>query len=334
MPPSRRNLIVIVCLCVLTIFLAASVRVYNASSTSWSTLFKKSLPYAPYKVPEGPDAAFYEATNAGNTEKKPVPTPTSTLKPKPKPVPGLLEAPVVVSARAYVVGDLETGKIYYAKNGKQILPVASMSKLITAFAAVDTIAADALIEITPVEAELPADTSNLRVGEKIPMRTILYPLLLSSSNVAAEAIAAKSGNSQDFFELMSSYAWEIGMPGSFFADASGLNPQNAASAEDLLALAKYLYISRPDILSITRTPSITIATTSDHGSHEVVSTHPFVNDPDFIGGKTGRTPQAGETMMTIMRVKNKPVAIIVLGSQFGGREGDTRALLQKIQEKI
>jgi D-alanyl-D-alanine endopeptidase (penicillin-binding protein 7) len=152
--------------------------------------------------------------------------------------------------------------------------------------------------------------------------------------VAAEALASSSIDRIEFLEAMSSYAWEIGMPKSFFADPSGVSPQNAASARDLFALAQYLTEHRPDILALTRVPSVTIATTTEHGSHAIVSTHPFVRDPRFIGGKTGRTPEAGETMMTIMNIQNKPIVIIILGSRYGARENDTRLLLDAVQKKL
>ncbi|MES2216014.1 MAG: serine hydrolase [Patescibacteria group bacterium] len=319
MPPSRRNLIIIGCLCALVIFLAASVRVYQTKSTkgtgneNWT---ERYLPYAPYLLPLRPDPSFIKKDD-----------PASITKPQAKVSPAIT-APnfIPVSAKAYLVGDIESGKIYFEKNPRSVLPVASMSKLITAFVATDLIAPGTEITISDSNAGLPGDTSHIGAGEKMPLETLLYPLLLSSSNVVAEALAAAT--KENFFEQMSSYAWEVGMPSSYFADASGLSPSNAASARDLFALAQYLFKFRPDILAITRTPHMDIATTTEHGGHSVDSTHPFVNDPGFIGGKTGRTPEAGETMMTLMKVNGKSIAVIILGSQFGGREGDTRVLLQ------
>jgi D-alanyl-D-alanine endopeptidase (penicillin-binding protein 7) len=163
------------------------------------------------------------------------------------------------------------------------------------------------------------------------MHELLFPLLLNSSNVAAEALASTTNRSH-FLELMSGYAWEVGMPSTYFADPSGLDPRNAASARDFFALAQYLYSSRPEILSITRTPYVAVATTTDHGAHEFKSIHPFVTDPRFIGGKTGRTPQAGDTMLTIMNIENKPIAIIVLGSHYDGRAADTRILISRVEQ--
>jgi D-alanyl-D-alanine carboxypeptidase len=77
-----------------------------------------------------------------------------------------------------------------------------------------------------------------------------------------------------------------------------------------------------------------VATTTDHDAHDFINIHPFVGDPRFIGGKTGRTPEAGETMLTILDMGGKPVAFIVLGSDFGAREGDTRALVGAVEKLL
>ncbi len=238
-----------------------------------------------------------------------------------------------LTAKAYLVGNVKTGKIYIEQNSSRAMPVASMSKLVTAFVATDMMGPTTTIIIASSTLSAPPDTSNLLAGEHFALEEILKPLLLSSSNVAAEAISLTGGNRSNFLEMMSSYAWEIGMPKSFFADPSGVSPQNIASALDLFELAKYLMFHRPDILAVTRTVETTVATTTEHGGHLVTSTHPFVKDPRFVGGKTGRTMEAGETMMTILTMDNQPIVFIILGSSYGAREEDTRILIREFEKK-
>ena len=237
--------------------------------------------------------------------------------------------PPRITARAYIAGNLKTGKIYEQYNSAKSLPVASMSKLITALAYLNEFPLSARITITPEEMTAPPDGSMLQAGESFSFGEIIYPLLLNSSNVAAEALASSTDRTK-FLKTMSSYAWEIGMSSTYFADPSGVDPHNKASAKDLFTLALYLTKYRPDLLALTQTPKFTIATTTQHGSHTFTSTHPFINDPNFLGGKTGRTPAAGETMLTIIRIKNQPVAIIVLGSEYGTREKDTRMIMEDV----
>ena len=238
-----------------------------------------------------------------------------------------------VTAKAYLVGNISSGYIYKQFNSQTALPVASMSKLVTALAATTKFPQNARITITPEEMNVPPDGSQLAIGETYTVQELMYPLLLNSSNVAAEALASSS-NRSGFIELMSSYVWEIGMPSTFFADPSGLNPHNEASARDLFTLAKYLTKYRPDILQLTRTLQATTATTSDHGSHVFNSTHPLIKEPGFLGGKTGRTLEAGETMLTIMKINDQPIAYIILGSEYGARERDTRLLIQQTRALV
>lgn len=252
-----------------------------------------------------------------------------------------LPAPTI-TARAYIVADIESGEIYFEKNSNKVYPVASVSKLITALAATTEMASSTRIVVGTsttivgtTTVSMPEEYSKLIVGESFTLDEALYPLLLSSSNIMAEAIASTTyadfGNVNvrtRFLELMSSYAWEIGMPSSYFADASGLNERNMASVKDILELAKYLYKYRNDLLLITKNNTYSVSTTTDHGAHTFISTHPFVNDNRFLGGKTGRTKAAGETMLTILDMNGKKIAFIVLGSGIGDRAWDTRRLIE------
>ena len=245
--------------------------------------------------------------------------------------------PDTVTASAYLVGNLKTGKIYSSLNTDKVLPVASMSKLMTAIIATNKFASTTTVEITPTDMDVATDTSLIGAGEKFSLKEILYPLLLNSSNVAAEAIAstnvgtstASSTSRLAFLSDMSSTAWEINMPTTYFADPSGLDAHNQASAKDIFSLAQYLYLSRPDILAITRVAHYSVATTTDHGAHSFDSIHPFINEPRFIGGKTGRTSAAGETMLTILDIGGQPIAFIVLHSDFGARASDTNLLIKQ-----
>ncbi|MEA2715034.1 MAG: hypothetical protein QOG91_62 [Candidatus Parcubacteria bacterium] len=301
----RRSLIIINCLCLGIIVLALAVRISRAlpfsdprhqAYNAWKALFPDANFYAPDKV-----------------------------KPAPK------SAGPTITAKAYLVGNIASGKVYIEQNSAAALPVASMSKLITAIAATDTMEPGAEVGITAEETDVASDTARLSAGETFTVRELLYPLLLDSSNVAAEALASSSDRVK-FLELMSSYAWEVGMPSTFFADPSGINPRNISTARDFFNLAKYLYRSKPDILALTRTIRADTGTTSEHGAHDFVNIHPFVTDPNFLGGKTGHTVAAGDTMLTIMKINGQPIAVVVLASE--NRKADTKLLLDRIRATV
>lgn len=237
-----------------------------------------------------------------------------------------------VKAEAYLVGDITTGKIYIEKNSTKVYPFASMSKLVTALVAEDTYKATDELTITEANTQVPKDASTLTAGEILTVKELLYPMLLNSSNVAAEVIASSTDRGK-FLELMSSYSWEIGMSQAYFADPTGLSSNNMGTARGFFAMAQYLYSKRPEILAITRTPQLSIATTSAHNAHVFTNIHPFVKDPRFLGGKTGHTDAALDTMLTIMNINNHPTAFIVLRSPYN-READTKTLINQVSSRI
>ncbi|MEK7610048.1 MAG: serine hydrolase [Patescibacteria group bacterium] len=320
MPSSRNSLTAIILLCLVIVGIAVVVRVNQIRPFSENNTTKIAPTFRPSQnLSSKLDPVFLEETAVQSQKKR-----SPVLMPSGVPD---------ITATSYIVGNTKTGEIYLERNSRTVMPVASMSKLVTAFVATDIFDATSTIEITDQALLTPPDKSNLRAGEKFSLKEILDPLLLNSSNVAAEAISYSTDGRSDFLYLMKSYAWEIGMPSTFFADPSGVSPQNVASARDLFNLAKYLVNYRPDILVLTRTASSSVATTTDHGSHIFSSTHPFVRDSRFIGGKTGRTPEAGETMMTILNISNQPIAFIILNSNYGSREWDTKLLVNELLKK-
>jgi D-alanyl-D-alanine endopeptidase (penicillin-binding protein 7) len=309
---SYKNLLAISAAALAMIALALAIRISKDLPKPFPAAFDRLIEQGESK----PSTSFYDS---GSKQTEPNKTAASAI-------PG-----IPVSAAAYLVGNVKTGEIYLQKNSSAVLPVASMSKLITAVAAIDTIAAGTKITISQENLSVASDTSMLMAGERFSRDELLYPMLLSSSNIAAEAFASVN-NRAHFLELMSSYAWEIGMPSTFFADPSGIDPHNESSAKDFFALARYLYTERRDILAITRTPAAAAATTTDHNAHQFTNIHPFVNDPDFLGGKTGHTPEAGDTMLTIMNINGQPIAIVVLASD--GRAEDTRVLISAVKKVL
>ena len=85
-----------------------------------------------------------------------------------------------VSARAYLVGDLETGEIILSKNEKEELPIASVSKLMTALVATETLPKDTTALVSKGALATEGGNGDLRLGEKIKSGDLLYPLLLQS----------------------------------------------------------------------------------------------------------------------------------------------------------
>jgi D-alanyl-D-alanine carboxypeptidase len=250
-------------------------------------------------------------------------TPTApALETKPKPY---------ISAESYLVGNLKTGEIYIDHNSRQVFPIASISKLYTALVVEHLFKSDKDILIT--KAMLDAgygDAGHLLIDEKFSAKELLYPLLLESSNDAAEAYAQSFGY-EGFMEEMNGFAKEIGLKDTSFRDASGISPFNVSNVQDLFKLGQYLYDNEKDILRISSETNFDMATTSERKGHHFVNINPYAFYSGFIGGKTGRTDEAKESMISLFNQEagsdTYPIAVIVLRAGFNEREIDTEKLI-------
>lgn len=242
-----------------------------------------------------------------------------------------------VSAESYIVGNLDTGQIYISLDGRKVFPIASVSKLYTALVVQHLFDPEKKIKITQSMLDAYGDAGKLVLDEEITSEDLLYALLLESSNDAAEAYAQSFGY-QEFMEEMNGFAKEIGLEQTSFRDASGLSPYNVSNTTDLFTLSRYLYGYERDILKISKTVEHDLATTSEHNSHHFVNINPYSAYSSFVGGKTGRTDEAKESMITLIKQEVGdeiyPIAIILLRSEFGQREIDTEKLLGLFVDKV
>jgi len=230
-----------------------------------------------------------------------------------------------LSANAYLVADLRNNYILLEYNRDEVLPVASITKLMTALVTIGHIRLENNIHISQ-EDLIQTSRPRLRAGSSISAYNLLFPLLLESSNEAAEALARRLGRNR-FISLMNQKARAIGMNESQFADPSGISGENKSSASDLFNLARYLYNNRHFILRMSAGEIID----SVYGEPifpNLGNFNLFGSNSLFVGGKTGKTNIAKETFLGIFRLEfggeERPVAIIILGSD------DNRADAEKI----
>lgn len=242
-----------------------------------------------------------------------------------------------ITAEAYLVGNLDTGEIYLKHNTKEIFPIASVSKLYTALVVHHLFNLEDRITITEPMLIPYGSAGDLKVGDRLLPNELLHALLLESSNDAAEAFAL-SFEYEKFMEQMNAFAREIGMSNTSFEDPSGLSPLNVSNADDLFILSKYLYKSEKDILDISKTTDKTLDGDQYKMSNHFTNIHPYAGRGDFMGGKTGRTSEAKESMITMLKYDSDgveyPIVLIVLRSDFGERKTNTDKLLVMLSKKI
>lgn len=238
-------------------------------------------------------------------------------------IPSLRTAAPVIQNTASLAADMKTGAIYDATGADRRWPTASLAKLMAATIVADKF--DPTTRITITEGMFAADLQEqtLVVGRTYTVNDLLHLMLLPSSNVAAEAVAAFYGRDA-FIAEMNARAAEWGMEDTHYDDPSGISAGDESTANDLLILAQKIYTDYPQLLAITRTPQYSITEQSSGKSILIKSINDFAGEADFVGGKTGHTEQADGNLLSVFRYGGRVFCIIVLGSN--DRFGDTKTL--------
>ena len=226
----------------------------------------------------------------------------------------------------YLIADVESSTVLASSELGDIASIASLTKLMTALVAAENINLDTSISVTQptfVQSLIP----RLRDSTKVSMYSLLQLLLVESSNEAAQVIADEIGR-EEFVVLMNQKAETLGLTGTHFADPAGLSADNTSNLRDLLGLTQYIYNNRQFIIELTADQNLPTAYVS--GEFGTLSNFNKVAGLDnFIGGKVGETHAAGQTSITLHKLKVKGVerviAVILLGSD--SRNADVKELL-------
>lgn len=160
-----------------------------------------------------------------------------------------------VSAESYLVADIDTGDVFLEQNAGEVFPLASLTKLVAALTANETIPFDTKIT-------LPRDSLlATKKEETFFAGDLLYPLLMQSNNTVAVTLAQSYG-AERFVDWMNSAAKALDMPLTRFSDASGTETRNVSTANDLFHLAAYLADGKSFILDILGAPSVSLIAAS------------------------------------------------------------------------
>lgn len=227
-----------------------------------------------------------------------------------------------ISAKAYMVMDTDRNMMIIEKNTDNLFPLASITKLVTAVVARKLFDQDDSIIITGSVLNTYGNEARFRKGEKFKAKELIYPLLMVSSNDAAEALAQRYGR-QKFIEEMNNWANSIGAYRTYFKDPSGLSSQNISTVRDLSIIIKWILNNDPEIFDITLLKEKTIRT------HTWVNPTHFLNITAYAGGKNGYTPEADRTSISLFKLGNQKrlYAVALLGSKT--RDNDLLDLLDE-----
>ena len=243
-------------------------------------------------------------------------------------------ANIPIEAKAAIVYDLATGKTLYAKNADAQLPLASLTKLLTVYAALNELSPN-----TPVTIPLAAARSEapraFSAGQIFTLSDLARLTLTASLNDGAAAIAIATAESENRSqsEMLASAAAALGLSQTYAVNGSGLDISTAisggyGSAYDLARLAGALAAEAPTIAFATTQDSARAV--SENGvSFTVKNTDPMVTTiPRLLLSKTGYTDLAGGNLALVFDSGIRhPIAIVVLGSSKTNRFTDGTALI-------
>jgi serine-type D-Ala-D-Ala carboxypeptidase (penicillin-binding protein 5/6) len=266
------------------------------------------------------------------TSSLPIPTPTPPSSPTP--VLTVRGRPPIVSAAAAYLLDADTGHTLVDLNGEESLPMASTTKIMTAVLAIETADPDQLVTIHQ-DAYNEVHRNNgssafLMVGDKIPLKYLLYALLLPSGDDAAVAIAdAVGGTEANFVHFMNIFAYRLHLYQTYYVNPDGLEaPGHHSSAYDLVRLARYA-MTLPTFAQIVQAQTYTLPANADHHRYTWKTTNTLLGTfKGATGIKTGTTPEAGFCLVfSAIRNGHHLIGVVLHDKSETLRFADARTLL-------
>jgi serine-type D-Ala-D-Ala carboxypeptidase (penicillin-binding protein 5/6) len=255
------------------------------------------------------DSLFISLGLINNSPQLPIPTIS--------PAPILQEKSIapVVSARAALAIDLNSGKILFTKNADKKLPIASLTKLMSAIIAQENFAPTEIVTISAQAAKQPPSKIWLQQGEKITVKNLLAGLLIESGNDVAFALAEHAGGVEIFVDKMNAKAAILGLKNTHFQNPIGFDDsENYSTAREIALLAEYFW-QKEELRKIVGKKYLLVHSANGKIAHPLVSTNQLFNSFLNIRGlKTGSTKEAGECFAGVARINNYEILAIVLDS--------------------
>ena len=221
-----------------------------------------------------------------------------------------------VRSSSVIVLDAVDSSVLYSKQSERVVPIASITKLMTALVVLDADQPlDEMIELSVADRRLErSSASRLAIGNKLSRSDLLHLALMSSENRAAHAVArAYPGGLPACIKAMNAKARALGMKSARFTDPTGLSSGNVSSAADLAKLVAAA-AANPTIRMYSTSASHTVAV----GRHllEFRNTNSLVKkaDWDVLLQKTGYTSDAGQCLVMKTVIRERPVLIVLLNS--------------------
>jgi D-alanyl-D-alanine carboxypeptidase len=252
--------------------------------------------------------------------------------------PKLTESETLYSPEAAAVFSFyfekDNEKVLYEKNSKDIFPIASISKLMTALVVIENYNLEEKLLVSENEVISRTEFRDFRAWSETKIEEIIIQILIESNNSGAFALALISkrffeseNDSVDLFvEMMNKKAKKIGLKNTQFINPSGLDGKdnyNSSTAEEVAFFAKYIIENNKKIFEITKMPSYRLYSPDKTVYYDVLSTNTFLTSNKkewtsmIYGGKTGFTRAADGCLLLILEVPESEgyIVNVVLGTR-------------------
>ena len=213
-----------------------------------------------------------------------------------------------IQAKSALLMDANTGQILYEQNADEVLPTASMTKMMTEYLVMEAIGSgkikwDDMVTISENAARVGGSGGLLAKGEQYTVKDLFYEMSIDSGNDGAVSLAEYvDGTEDNFVQSMNEKAKQFGLTTAHFADPTGLSDKTIMSARDTAALAYHLLKDDPDVLQFTSITQKKFRSTDKdpmvnwnwmlEGNKDVTNFKKYAY-PGLDGLKTGHTDQAG-----------------------------------------
>ena len=236
--------------------------------------------------------------------------------------------PTLDASQALVV-HLESGATLYSKNASTQVPIASLTKLVSALVVRDHFREDEIVTVASGSVRVDGQKQTLYANEHIMVRDLVAMMLVESSNDAAYALADYARSRDlDFVAAMNTKAHELGMTGCLFKDPAGLDDTAFCTATSLVRLVTAMLHDAPELWPVMATKALVVHSADGVITHEVTSTDELLGKLDgIVGGKTGNTDATLGCLVLVVKLSGGrgTLAGVVLGSRT--RFTDMQALM-------
>jgi serine-type D-Ala-D-Ala carboxypeptidase (penicillin-binding protein 5/6) len=239
----------------------------------------------------------------------------------------------VIDAEAALIVDMKNGMILYEKNIHKELPIASLTKLMTAIIVIEENNPKEVVTISKQASKTEGSRIWLATGEKITVENLLLASLIHSANDAAMALAEyNSENVENFVNKMNKRTKELGIYSTHFINPTGLDNNNylesdkintpktninsnVSTAYDMAILGRFAY-GKSMIRSAASKKEYEVASTNEGLKHKLKNTNDLLNSYlNVLGLKTGTTDNAGECLIAIVQNEHgNDILTVVLNS--------------------